>query len=71
MKGYRKAPKNQEETLKDVNQLIKDFHATTTSVSKKRALNKAVRAWLKKHGTLTTKKLSGFKSFVIENTKIE
>jgi hypothetical protein len=70
MNGFRKPLKNETMELEEINQMIRDYHKHNP-VNAGRKLNKKIRAWLMAHGNPKARNMSGFKAFVIENTKIE
>lgn len=70
MIAIRKNGKNQTIQLEEINRLIREYHEHSPN-SKCQELNKKIRAWLRFHGNPTARNMSGFKAFIIENTKIE
>lgn len=69
MNGFRTPAKQEKHELDEINQMIKDYHQHNPT-SKQRELNKKIRDWLKFYGKPSAKNMSGFKSFIIEHTKI-
>lgn len=70
MKGYRVQPKGTKKHFSEIQSMISDY-SKTVSPGKQRELKRKMRWFKKTHGSVTSRLMSGFKSFVIENTKVE
>lgn len=66
--GMREWPVGIKKTALEIDLMIKDY--VSMNPGKKTLIMNKIRAWREKNGHLTTKTVSGFYSFVIDNTKL-
>jgi ribosomal protein S4 len=75
MKGFRQEPRQLSSTIHICNEFVNDYLAVSKTLlskeeytKKKQQIKSAIKAYSK---NLTAKRLSGFKSMIIEMTKLE